>query len=81
MPCLYVNGKRFDFSQSVLEAGHVLFKCFIDIQHLIRKNYIKATYENTQNCVVQIQAEMARALDNFDVCWTSYERVGRVVRD
>ena len=77
--CLYVNSKRYDFSPSVLEAGHKLVQSFIDIQHLIRKNYIRATYENSQNSnvVAIIQSEMTRALEYFDVCWTDYERVGR----
>lgn len=76
VPCLYVNGKKFEFSTLVLESGHKLFQSFIDIQHLIRKNYIRATCENTPNCVVAIQQEMIKALDSFDVSWTNYERVG-----
>lgn len=51
VPCLYVNGRRFEFSPLVLEAGHKLFQSFIEIQHLTRKNYIRATYENSPNCV------------------------------
>ena len=75
--CLYVNSKRYDFSQNVLEAGHRLVQSFIDIQHLIRKNYIRATYDNSANpnVVSVIHTEMTRALESFDVCWTSYEKV------
>ena len=70
-----MNGQRFDFTPSVLEAGHKLFQAFIDIQHLIRKNYIRATYENSPNCVSFIQLEMVKSLNSFDVSWTTYERV------
>lgn len=80
MPCLYVNGQRFDFTPKVLEAGHRLFQAFIDIQHLIRKNYIRATYENSPNCVSFIQLEMSKALTAFDVSWTTYEMVRRGYR-
>lgn len=73
-----MNGQRFDFTPSVLEAGHRLFQAFIDIQHLIRKNYIRATYENSANCVSLIQLEMTKALDTFDVSWTTYEKVHKI---
>lgn len=75
MPCLYVNGQKYEFSPLVLEAGHKLFQSFIDIQHLIRNNYLKATYENSNNCVAIITREMKKALEAFDANWAQYEEV------
>ena len=75
VPCLYVNGIRFEFSGFVLEAGHKLFQSFIEIQHLTRKNYIRATYENSPNCVAYINIEMTKALEIFDYNWASYEKL------
>lgn len=75
VPCLYVNGRRFEFSPLVLEAGHKLFQSFIEIQHLTRKNYIRATYENSPNCVNYITLEMTKALEIFDTNWANYEKV------
>lgn len=75
VPCLYVNGIRFEFSAYVLEAGHKLFQSFIEIQHLTRKNYIRATYENSPNCVAYITVEMTKALEIFDVNWANYEKL------
>lgn len=75
VPCLYVNGRRFEFSPLVLEAGHKLFQSFIEIQHLTRKNYIRATYENSPNCVNYITLEMTKALEIFDTNWANYEKL------
>lgn len=75
VPCLYVNGKRFEFSINVLEAGHKLFQSFIEIQHLTRKNYIRATYENNPNTVNYITNEMTKALEIFDTNWACYEKL------
>ena len=72
---MYVNGRRFEFSPLVLEAGHKLFQSFIEIQHLTRKNYIRATYENSPNCVSHIHNEMTKALEIFDMNWANYEKL------
>ena len=70
-----MNGRRFDFSQLVLEAGHNLFQSFIEIQQLTRKNYIRATYENNPNCVIHINNEMSKALEIYDLNWAEYEKL------
>lgn len=59
----------------MLEAGHKLFQSFIDIQHLTRKNYIRANYETSNSCVVSIKHEMKKALEGFDSNWACYEEV------
>ena len=79
VPCLFVNGQKFDFSKNVLEAGQKLFQTFIDIQAIIRRNYIKVNCESSPSCMVQVRADMVRALDNFDMLWTGYEKVSPVL--
>ena len=59
----------------VLEAGHKLFQSFIEIQHLTRKNYIRATYENSPNCVNYLTLEMTKALEIYDLNWANYEKL------
>ena len=75
IPYLYVNGRRFEFSHLVLEGAHKLYQSFVEIQHITRLNYIKATYENGANCVDQIKAEMQKALEVFDYTWAAYENL------
>lgn len=66
---------RFEFSILVLEAGNKLFQSFIDIQHLIRKNFIKVNYENSNSCVASIKRDMRKGLEAFDANWACYEDV------
>lgn len=42
---------------------------------MTRKNYIRATYENSPNCVVHITSEMTKALEIFDMNWANYEKL------
>lgn len=76
VPCLYVNGTRFDFSFLVIDAGHRLFQSFLDIQNTTKRNFILAqTTESSSNCVQQIKMEMKKDLEDFDAYWTIYEEL------
>jgi len=76
VPCLYVNGTRFEFSILVIEAGHRLFQSFVDIQNMLKKNFIKAqSSESSAIGVKNIKTEVKKGLEAFDKNWVKYEEV------
>lgn len=72
MPCLFVNGERFEFSLEVLERGNLLFKAFTDLHHGLRCAYLKSTSGPN---VEEIKQGLKKNLEFFDSSWALYEEL------
>lgn len=75
VPCLYVNGDKFNFSDSVIQLGKLLFGTFLELHKKLRKFYLSANYDGQFLNVELIKNELKNVLEVFDSEWVAYEEV------
>ena len=75
VPCLYVNGDKYDFTINVIEKGNELFSQFLSLKRLIRKCFLSTNYENSLLDVSSIKNDLKECLEKFDEKWICYENL------
>lgn len=75
VPCLYVNGEKYDFTINVIEKGNELFSQFLSLKKLIRKCFLSTNYENSLLDVSSIKNDLKECLEKFDEKWIFYENL------
>ena len=70
-----MNGKKYEFTPEILEAGNKLCNDFKCIQNSLRNIYNKACDETSVISIGIIKGELIKALEHFDKSWVNYESV------
>jgi hypothetical protein len=73
-PYLWVNGQRYVFCETVLDAGSQIFNYFCKVQHILREIYYRACEETLPGTAAQIISDIKKALKEFDVYWVDFEK-------
>ena len=74
-PYLWVNGEKYDFSQTVINYGAALYQEFCKLKQGIRKMYNKILNEPITTSIVEITHYLYQALEEFDKKWAIFEQV------
>ena len=74
-PYLWMNGKKYEFTPEILQAGNKLFNDFKYIQNSLRNIYNRVCDETSVISIGMIKGELSSALEHFDNSWVNYESV------
>lgn len=72
VPCLFVNGERFEFSQDVLERGSDLQRAFCELQETLRSAFVGLSGGSGS---AEIFESVRASLETFDARWARYEEL------
>ena len=75
MPCLYVNGERYDFSDDVIQKGNILYQGFLELQKTLKKVFMNNNYEGNTEFEKKDAEELESKMETFDVAWANYENL------
>lgn len=77
LPHLWVNGEKYIFSESVVDAGTKLYQDFSSLKSLINAFYtdIEKSSFSSGPKLTNYEDQLTEALTNFDKTWTHYENV------
>jgi hypothetical protein len=73
VPCLYVNGEKYEFSKEVISKGNKLFQVFLELHRVLRKSFLSINYEGTMLNIQSIKGDLVDCLEKFDETWIVYE--------
>jgi hypothetical protein len=73
VPCLYVNGEKYEFSKEVISKGNKLFQVFLELHRVLRKSFLSINYEGTMLNIQSIKGDLVDSLEKFDETWIVYE--------
>lgn len=66
VPCLYVNGEKFDFSKPVIQKGKNLFIVFQSLHKVLRKSFLSTNYESSFLNIDEIKNDLKSSMTEFD---------------